>query len=312
MAYKFRLCFLLSGEGTFTGDHEQLEFSTGQSAKPFKLTALDGEKTMKSSSRFSLSGGPFETTDEAMASAEAARTALLMWASRNRVGVNVGQHSIRGFALSDYGRQMFSEQIGSPVLEDHLGITIFEAEPTPRFLRFHAKGVVGKSTEAFIENIVDSYGKLSFSSPKAELAAELYAASHFESSPSARFLALFMSLEVLMAPLPRSELAQRHIERIVEATKSADIPADDKQSLVGALAWLKNQSIAQTGRRMANELLGNNIYHSLRSDDFFTKLYRTRNDLVHRGVVDGKELHVLVGEADRFISDMLQRHFVEP
>jgi hypothetical protein len=207
MPYKFRLCFQLSGDGTFTGDSEQLDFLAGLGAKPHKLTALDGEKTMKSSSRFSISGGPFETTEDAKVSAEAARTAVLMWASRNRAGVNVGQHSIRGFALSEYGRKMFSEQLGAPVLEDHLGITIFEAEPTPRFLRFNAKAVLGKSTEAFIENVVGSYGKLRFSSSKAELSAELYAASHFEASPSARFLALFMSLEALLTPLPRSEKA---------------------------------------------------------------------------------------------------------
>jgi hypothetical protein len=63
---------------------------------------------------------------------------------------------------------------------------------------------------------------------------------------------------------------------------------------------------------MASELLGNETYNGLRADDFFSRLYRTRNDLVHRGVVDREELHVLVGEADRYVSNILQRHFVEP
>ena len=99
MAYAFRLCFKLSGEGTFTGDHKHIEFLVGQNAKPHKLIALNGDSTMKSSNRFSLSGGDFETKDEAEISAEAARNAVLMWAIRTRVGVDVGQRSIRGFAF---------------------------------------------------------------------------------------------------------------------------------------------------------------------------------------------------------------------
>jgi len=73
---------------------------------------------------------------------------------------------------------------------------------------------------------------------------------------------------------------------------------------------LKNQSIAHTGRRLAEELLGNATYQSLRAGEFFNKLYKTRNDLVHRGVVDRDALHVLVGDTDQFVSDILQRHFV--
>src|SRR3989304_1317109 len=91
MAYKFRLRFQLSGDGTFTGDQEQLEFRAGKGAQLFKLTALDGEKKMNSTSQFSLSGGPFETREEALAIAEKARVAVLIYATCNRIGVNVGQ-----------------------------------------------------------------------------------------------------------------------------------------------------------------------------------------------------------------------------
>lgn len=236
---------------------------------------------------------------------------MLMWAARNRVGVNIGQRSVPSFTLTEHGRRMFSKQLGAPVLEDYLGITVFKAVPTPRFVRCEGKAVLRKSTEAFIEDVAASYGKRRFSSPKSEVATELYAASHFEASPSARFLALFVSLEALLAPLPRSKTAQEHIEMIIETTKVADIPSDEKQSLVGALAGLKNESIAQTARRIASKLLGNETYGGVPADQFFSKLYRVRNNFVHRGIVDQKELHVLVGEMDRFVSNILQHHFVE-
>ena len=47
-------------------------------------------------------------------------------------------------------------------------------------------GIVGKSAEAFIEKFDRSFQRVDFDSPKALLAAELYAASHFETSASAR------------------------------------------------------------------------------------------------------------------------------
>ena len=90
------------------------------------------------------------------------------------------------------------------------------------------------------------------------------------------------------------------------------MPDDDKNSLLGALGWLKNRSIAQTGRTLAIQLLTGNTYDSLDPGSFFQKVYKLRNDLVHRGAFDPNALHVLVGEIERFVSDILQHQFVEP
>ena len=135
--------------------------------------------------------------------------------------------------------------------------------------------------------------------------------SHFETSASARFLAMFMTLEVLMTHTGRSDAARGHVERLIQITKAADIPQDDKLSLLGAIAWLKNQSIAQTGRKMAEDLLGDARFQSLRAEEFFYKMYKTRNDLVHRGIVNPDALHTLVGDADQFVSEILQRRIID-
>lgn len=309
--YKFRLCFELSGDGTFTGNQEQIEFQAKLSAQPLKLAALDGTKKMDGSSRFSLSGGPFPTKEEAGIVADAARVAVLYYAVSNRVGINVGQHRIQNFALTNAGRQYYEELVGARILEDHLGITIFEAEPPPRFLGMNFKGVVGKSVDTFTESVRTTLGGLRFRSPRVELAAEVYAMSHFEASGSARFLALFMTIEALIEPRPRSEAVTRHIDLLLEKTETANISEEEKKSLLGGISWLKNQSIGRTGRQLAAELLAGRTYQSLSAAEFFTKIYRTRNDLVHRGKVDHQALHTLVGDTDQFVSDLLQRHFDE-
>jgi hypothetical protein len=114
-AYNFRLCFKLSAEGTFSGNNEKVDFAAGPNRQSLTLSALDGEKTMKTSSRFSIIGGPFPTEQAALSSAESARRALLMYASSNRIGIGLGQHSIRGFIITDAGKRMLSEQLGAPI-----------------------------------------------------------------------------------------------------------------------------------------------------------------------------------------------------
>lgn len=121
-----------------------------------------------------------------------------MYATSNRIGINLRQHSIRGFAITDAGKRMLLEQFGAPIIEDHLGITIFEPEPPPCFVRIYAKGIVGKSAEAFIENFDRSFKGWNSIRPKRSWRRNCTPPVILKTSASARFLALFMTLEVLM------------------------------------------------------------------------------------------------------------------
>jgi len=309
MTYKFRLCFRLLGDTTFTGEDESIEFQT-RTGETLTLAAVDKERKLNSSNRFSLIGGPYKSVKEANEAGNAARTALLYYAASNRVGIDLGRCAPAG-GLTKAGKELFSKKLGAPVLDDYLGLTIFEAELHPLFVQFHAKAVVGKATQTFVGTVGDAFRRYSFSSSRAELATELFTMSHFEGTPSARFLSLFMSLETLMEPAPRSDAAREHVRTLIEATKDAELPQPDKKLLLGALGRLQNESILQTGKKIAQALLADNLYDSLPPDKFFSKVYTLRNNLVHRGIVDRDELSRILGEMDRFVSDILCRQFVD-
>lgn len=309
MGYKFRLCFQLRKDCSFTGDEESVEFLT-RNGESLTLVATDKEKKLGSSKRFVLGSRAYNTVEEATKAGEAARVALLYYAITDRVGIDFGKYEPAG-GLTKAGKEMFSAQLGAPVLNDRLGLTVFEAESNPRFIRIPATFSVGKSTQAFVDTVSDAYRRYVLVSPRAEVAIELFTISYFESTPSARFLSLYMSLETLLEPLPRSAEAQEHVNALIEITRSAKVPEEDKQSLLGALGWLNKESIAQTGRKVADKLLGGNLYDSLPPGQFFAKIYRMRNDLVHRGVADRNELARVVGELGRFVGDILRHQFNE-
>lgn len=308
MEYKFRFCFEFAHGGTFTGEGESIEFLANNESDSLKITAVDGEKKFNSSCRFSLSGGPYPSVDDAQSAAEHAKLAVIKYSINKRVGIDIGNNELPG-GLTIEGKKYLSDQYGSPVLQDSLGITVFEATPTPLFFRFQMKGVVGKSTEDFVESVKKDFKKISHVSKKAELASELFVMSHLEATTRARFLAIFMSLEALFEPIKRSEDVQEHVDYLISKTKKSGINRSDKDSMIGALSWLKSESISQTGKRIASDLLSGNTYFDLEPVLFFKRIYELRNGLIHRGSVNTAELHSIISEFERFVSDILEKQF---
>jgi hypothetical protein len=206
------------------------------------------------------------------------------------------------------GKQWIGQQIGAEaVLEDHLGITVFPTLPRPSFVRTNITGKVSKPAEALVEDLRSIVGQRCFLSSKAETAAAIYAFSHFVGPAPARFLMLFVALEALFKREKRSFQWRNHIEYLAAVTKASDLSSEDMQSLLSELSLLHKDSIGSTGRRFDDITLGEQLYDSLLPGPFFIKIYKVRNNLVHRGRIEPETMHVLVGEVDRFVADIVSR-----
>lgn len=127
----------------------------------------------------------------------------------------------------------------------------------------------------------------------------------------ARFLLLFVSLESLFEPAPRSEEARNHVQSLIDATQQSPLEQKEKEAIGSILGSLKKRSINQTGRDLASRLLGEHKYDELEAEAFFSKIYKMRNKIVHEGEIDPAAIHSIVGEMDRFVSDLIRRHCVE-
>jgi len=176
----------------------------------------------------------------------------------------------------------------------------------------NAKLIVSSTAQSWVDDLATSVGRYSFKRPASDTAARIYAISHFVRSAPARFLLLFVSLEALFEPGPRSDRARVHVDSLIESTNSSDLAEDEKSAISSQLSFLRQASIAQTGRDLARTRLTGKKYFDKSPEDFFRYAYQIRNDIVHSADIDPTTLHKLLGEMDRFVSHVLATEYVEP
>lgn len=313
MSFGFRVCFTLNGEGSLTSEKESISFVALKDNIPLKLSSGVAGMSLGKTDRFSISGGSFNTAENAQAAAEKVRVALLRRATAMRRGIDLGQQSLKSFRMSAHGKQYVAEMLKvHAVREDHLGITVFRDDPKPKFVRMNATGLVSSQAQALVDDLSTVVGRYKFATDESEIAAGIYAISHFVGRAPARFLLLFVSLEALFKPKLRSESAQRHVQALIEATQQAQLPTDEREAIASALTFLKSRSIAQTGRELAATLLEGQIFEGMDAATFFSHTYKMRNDIVHRGKIEASAVHSILGEFDRFVSELINRQYVEP
>lgn len=117
-------------------------------------------------------------------------------------------------------------------------------------------------------------------SPREQVAYDMFAASFFLPSPDACFVTLMMAVEALIEQPSRSERAQQLVADLIERTKQAGLDDEETRSLVGAMGWLRRESIGQGGRRLARRLEPR-TYGGEDPVQFFNRCYGIRSDLVH-------------------------------
>jgi hypothetical protein len=138
------------------------------------------------------------------------------------------------------------------------------------------------------------------------LSFDLYSGSFFQPSADARFLMLMMALETLLDFHPRSPAARAHVQAIIEATNSAELPKSERVSLTGSLSWLLDESIGQAGRRLAKKLEPRR-YGGKAPGAFFTECYGMRSALVHGRVPrpTRDEVGMLAAPLEMFVGHLL-------
>jgi hypothetical protein len=104
---------------------------------------------------------------------------------------------------------------------------------------------------------------------------------------------------------------RKHVQSLIDATQKANISNDDRKAIAHALTFQTAKSIGQLGRDLAKRLLPDEEYESMSAAKFFRRIYDLRNDMVHHGKIDPSAIHAILGETDRFVSDLLKHHYAK-
>ena len=161
---------------------------------------------------------------------------------------------------------------------------------------------VGRDVSRVVSSI-EQAAQLDLSVTSSEaLAFEIFSASHEAPAESVRFLMLMVAVETLIAPRPRDLEVVAHVDDLIRRTKELELSKAERNSLVGSLKWLRDESINQAGRRLA-ATLGGRRYAETEPASFFSGV-TVRSGLVH-GSHPPPSVEGLVTELESFICDLL-------
>jgi len=220
---------------------------------------LVGEQGISKSTRLVLRAHGWPSTSEAEEAGSHMADAFVLALVRHRVGAEFWPRRASG-VFHPAGLQMLEERTGSRVLNDRLGLMVYETDPAPRFASTNVVAVRGASAEEFVE----TFRRLASSCPRLtdreRVSIDLFIASFFEPAADTRLLMLVMAVEALLEFAPRSAEAVALVDGFITAVQSSCLPEPEQASLKGALEWLRQDSIRGAGRKLAAKLLGDKMY----------------------------------------------------
>jgi hypothetical protein len=281
-SYCFRIRFRVADRVHLATTVEKLVLADGgEDGERVILRACEEGSALGDAEWLGLRGQRYRSFEEAEHAAALWATRLRLAFSVLRLGADFGLRAPRG-GFTRHGLKMLEGEAGRRVLDDVHGISVFECDPPPVFARIGGAAVqVGKPVERFLELMEAAATLDAQMSDRDVLAFDLFSASFFERSADARFLLLLMALETLIEQERRSDLAIAHLERLIATTRDAgDLPQPERDSLIGSLTTLKEESVRQAGRRLARTL-GERKYMGESATTFFASCYELRSALVH-------------------------------
>jgi hypothetical protein len=301
----FRIRLILTGSNRVNSQEKTVILAESSVGGQNVVLRGHGENSINDSDQLVVEGYEYRNEDEARNAGERWRHILEKAFAAVNLGADFGDRAAKS-VLTDAGQKMFSEQVGQPVLNDVHGVMTFECEPRPRFISGGVKVSVGRPLEHLLNAIERARAANARMADEERLAYDLYSASMSMPGPDARFVMLMMAIETLTQPAPRSHAARDHVERLIDLTNEADLPEGERDSLIGNLRWLLDESISRAGRRLAGRLVGR-TYDDQTPENFFARSYDLRSRLVHghHPRPDFGEVNARCAPLEMFVSDLL-------
>lgn len=306
MTYSFRIRFNRSPTDTIQLETSELVVPVTDQRLSIALRACQDHLAIRDADQLALVGSGYDSSEEASAAGVQFQNALIVALARVRVGADFGHRAAKGM-FTEHGLKWVEEQVGQRTLNNVHGLMIFQSDPRPRFASTNATMTRGASPEVFMTAFTETAARNPVIAERDLLAYTLFNASFFQPTSDSRFLLLVMAVEALMKLAPRSADALTLVGALIDQTKASALAVDEKNSILGALCWLRKESISQASRRLVTERLGDRTYGDRTATDFFTYCYRLRSNLVHGKfpAPTFEEIGSAAAPLEVFVSDLL-------
>jgi hypothetical protein len=252
-----------------------------------------------------LTARGFSSEESAQEHGSRAKAALSLCGAILRIGIDVGRDS-SDFVPTDYWKEQVRQNTGKQLHNDLHGLTIYPEQPPAILVHGSVTPTVARCFERFEKSLVRAHTTAA-QTPRLQLALELYARSHFETSVRTRFLSLINAVEAVSVQQERSKEAGALVDELAKLVQGAEVALDDREAMLGTIARMKVESIGQACRRVVKCRVGGATYGKKEAAQFFRRCYDIRSDLLHEGDVPDSNhvLRGLLGELDRLVADLL-------
>jgi hypothetical protein len=315
MTYCLRLRFRVTGSGRINSDSHEVSIAD-PAGKDVTLRSIEPEKPIAESEHLALVAKSYPSEAEAFEAGMWWRAVLPKAFARVRVGADFGEHGPSS-VVTEKGLEWFRVQFGTPndqpLLTDVHGLMVFECDPWPRFARAETSQIqVGRSAERVFAAVEAAARLGARMPPREQLSYELFSASFAQPTADSRFVVLVMAIEALIEPASRAKEVVVHVGSLIEATRQSDIPIGEVNSIIGSLRWLRDESIAQAGRRLVSRL-GDRQYQGRSPQKFFTECYTIRSQLVHGHMPrpTWAQVNEYSAELEGFVGDLLSPELLD-
>ncbi|MEA1899469.1 MAG: HEPN domain-containing protein [Thermodesulfobacteriota bacterium] len=305
--YSFRTRFYRSPTDTLNIDSSKWELPLAEEGRFLVLCSNKKEDTIQNSTTIVFKSDGWPSENDALKAANKYVNALMLTLARLRIGADFGNRGPKS-AFANAGLDMIGAKTGCRVLNDEHGLMFYESEPLPKFATMSADFLRGVNQNHFEQIFTHAINFSRDITERERLSMKLFNASFFQKSADSRFLVLVMAIEALLEPAPRSPSARAHVEKMISATKETNsLSPEEKNSFIGALKWLFNESINQAGRRLARSHLGERTYANKSAESFFSYCYTLRSKLVHGAnpLPSQQDIGSAVAQLEVFVSDIL-------
>lgn len=165
----------------------------------------------------------------------------------------------------------------------------------------------------FIEQLNLTIRNSSLIHEKFKRAIELYNSTSYLSrvNTSGRFILLMFSIECLISQKENKPEIISIILRAQENIGDLQIDEETKISILGSLAFLKNESIKKCRKSLVLELFAesNDMFNNMPPVKYFGRAYDLRSKLVHEGKSETKYLNIETAELQQFAISCLRKYY---
>jgi hypothetical protein len=244
----------------------------------------------------------FATKGEAQTCGARLKTALALTGLILSVGIDVGDDRPISQALG-YAEEKAPDDRPYRLPEVH-GLQVF---PDDRGAVFGGISVGEPVTvvreEQFSELLSQHYRLAVRLTPKAALAVDLYAGSHFQSSREAQFVTLVSAIECLASQEPMPAGTIEIVTRMMDAVQCSSLDAAERSYLRSRLGSLQSESVSRACRRLMRTFCGEDLERE------FVQVYEARSKLLHDGVVPhGVNLEAALPKLNNLVRGLLANY----